>query len=313
MILKIMKKKLLFFCGILCLIICCVGASLAAYTSRSFVKGVASTPKQGLGLYSDYLSVASKSATEDTLTLRKIILNEKENDEPYSFAFYITNSLNGSNSSKNMVYKLYVSGLPEGSSVNVDGDNITVLATGESGYLSKMIAYTKAVHNYLISVPKNKLNEANSIVVKAIPDIDSDSSGNMLAARFQLSVAGVVAGFSYNGKFTDYTSDNHPYDFVAFNYEISVYNTTGDHEMLLSWNSDYLEIDPYFLDNVNVKIRDDKKSVNITMNEENSTYLVKFYRRIGRDKNDSTQQSWSNFDELVSLEKRQDEQKRGVE
>ena len=93
-----MKKKLwILGSGILLIFISILG-TWAAYTSSSFVKGVATTPKQGLGLSSDYLVVVAQSASDENLAVRKILFDEKSDgdDSPYTFTFYIQNSSDGS-------------------------------------------------------------------------------------------------------------------------------------------------------------------------------------------------------------------------
>ena len=55
-------KRIWLFTALIVLILLSVGGTLAAYVSRSYVKGVATTPKQGFSLSSDYLSAVSKNA-----------------------------------------------------------------------------------------------------------------------------------------------------------------------------------------------------------------------------------------------------------
>ena len=109
-----MKKRVWISAGCILLISILIIGTLAAYTSRSFVKGVATTPKQGLGLSSDYLVVVAQSATEDKYAVRKILLEEKGDgdDSPYTFTFYVQNSSEGSVNEKSMQYKLTATGLP---------------------------------------------------------------------------------------------------------------------------------------------------------------------------------------------------------
>ena len=92
-----MKKKLWILISCILLILISIAGTFAAYTSRSFVKGVATTPKQSLGLSSDYLVVVAQNATEDKYAVRKILLEKKgENDNtPYTITFYIQNSSDG--------------------------------------------------------------------------------------------------------------------------------------------------------------------------------------------------------------------------
>ena len=290
---------------ILVLILFLISGTKAAYTSRSFVKGVATTPKQGLGLTSDYLSVVSKSATLDKYAVRKILLEEKDDsdDSPYVITFYVQNSSDGTVNKNSMQYSLAAANLPTNAIIRREGQDITKDATGTGATAPLMPAYTKTTHTYQIIIPKAAVDKASEIIVKAIPDADSDSSGNMLAAKFQLSIAGVVAGFSYKGQFIDETMSNKPYNYAAFNYEVLVFNATEPHQMVLTWNTEYVEIDPLFVDRIHGSIitSGSLKSVEFPMNAENNSYLIKFYRLKGQAANEEWQSSWANLKNIIAF------------
>ena len=61
---KTSKKKIWMIMLFVILLFVSAGGVFAAYVSRSYVKGVATTPKQGFILSSDYLSPVSKSADQ---------------------------------------------------------------------------------------------------------------------------------------------------------------------------------------------------------------------------------------------------------
>ncbi|MDY4834214.1 MAG: hypothetical protein SO181_03575 [Frisingicoccus sp.] len=297
-----MKKKLWILGSCILLIFVSILGTWAAYTSRSFVKGVATTPKQGLGLSSDYLVVVAQSAIEDKYAVRKILLDEKSEDDatPYTFTFYIQNSSDGSVNEKSMQYTLTVAGLPANATIERDETDITVKATGQGATAPLMPAYTKTTHFYKVSIPKEEIKNVQEIVIKAIPDEDSDSSGNMLAAKFQPSVAGVVAGFSYSGVFIDATTSNKPSDFAAFNYEVMVFNATEPHQMVLTWNTRYVEIDPLFLDKIGVE-SGNSGTLEFQMDAEHNSYLIRFYRLDGKDTTSDWQSSWENLKNIITF------------
>lgn len=302
-----MKKKLWILVSCILLVFVSILGTWAAYTSRSFVKGVATTPKQGLGLSSDYLVVVAKSAQEDKYAVRKILLDEKSEDDttPYTFTFYIQNSSDGSVNEKSMRYTLNVEGIPEGGRIERSVEDITediTDAAKESGGAEAplMPAYTKTTHFYKVSIPKEKIKYVQEIIIKAIPDEDSDSSGNMIAAKFQPSVAGVVAGFSYKGVFIDETLDNKPSDFAAFNYEVMVFNATEPHQMILTWDKQYVEIDPLFLKKIG-KESGNSGSVEFPMDAERNSYLIRFYRLDGKDTTSEWQSSWENLKNIITF------------
>ena len=273
-------KRIWLFVALIVLILASVGGTLAAYVSRSYVKGVATTPKQGFSLSSDYLSAVSKNADQDKYPDKKILLTEKAetDDSPYTLTFSITNTADGSVSTKRMQYFLQMSGLPEGATVQYGDTGITDQVTADTGYQAPVMnAYTRVTHTYTITIPKDKMASASDIIVTATPDADSDTSGFILAGRLQPSIIGTVASFSYEGKFQETGNVN---DYAAFNYQISVSNASEGKTMKLTWNNSLVEIDPLFLESINNN-GGNSGSLELTMNDTNSSYLIQFYRLPG--------------------------------
>lgn len=301
-----MKKKFWIWGCCILLILILISGTFAAYTSRSFVKGVATTPKQGIGLSSDYLVVVAQSATVDKYAVRKILLEEKgaEDNSPYTFKFYVQNSADGAVNEKSMQYTLMVAGLSATATIERDGTDITEEASGQGATAPLMPAYTKTTHFYQISIPKDEIKNVSEIIIKAIPDSDSDGSGNMIAAKFQPSVAGVVAGFSYKGVFIDETMYNNPSDFAAFNYEILVFNATEPHQMVLKWNPSYVEIDPLFLNKIGVE-SGNSGIVEFPMDAEHNSYLIRFYRLDGQDTTSDWQSSWDSLKTIITFKEKE--------
>ena len=282
-------KRIWLFTALIVLILLSVGGTLAAYVSRSYVKGVATTPKQGFSLSSDYLSAVSKNAKPDTYPNKKILLTETSETDtsPYTLTFSITNTADGSVSTKRMQYFLKMTGLPDGATVQYGDTDITNGVTSEDGYQAPVMnAYTRVTHTYTITIPKDKMASAADIIVTATPDADSDTSGFILAGKLQPSIIGTVASFSYEGKFQE-TGD--VADYAAFNYQISVSNASEGKTMKLTWNNSLVEIDPLFLESIKnsgvkytlVDTEDGKCNLTLTMNDTNSSYLIQFYRLLG--------------------------------
>lgn len=273
-------KRIWLFAALIVLILASVGGTLAAYVSRSYVKGVATTPKQGFSLSSDYLSAVSKNADQDTYPDKKILLTEKAETDtsPYTLTFSITNTSDGSVSTKRMQYFLKMTGLPDGATVQYGDTGITDKVTADTGYPAPVMkAYTRVTHTYTITIPKDKMASAADIIVTATPDADSDTSGFILAGRLQPSIIGTVASFSYEGKFQETGNIE---DYAAFNYQISVSNASEGKTMKLTWNKDLVEIDPLFLEIIGNK-DGNSGELTLTMNDTNSSYLIQFYRLPG--------------------------------
>lgn len=246
----------------------------AAYVSKSYVKGVATTPKQGFILSSDYLSPVSKSTDQLSYPDKKILLTEKkESDEtPYTFTFSITNSAEGT--TKRIKYYLKMTGLPDGATVQYGGTDITDSVKSNDGYKAPVMpAYSRVTHTYSVSIPKETLGSAADITVTATPDADSDNSGYILAGKLQPSIVGTIASFSYHGEIVETGSVS---DYAAFNYQISVSNAGDSKDMVLTWNEDVIEIDPLFLNRIEIQ-NGKPGEITITMSDTNSNYLIQFY------------------------------------
>ena len=265
--------------------------TFAAYVSRSYVKGVAATARQEFVLSSDYLSVVAKKAEPNTYPVRRIMLTEKEDtdDSPYSFSFSITNTADGSVSTKRIQYTLKVSGLPEGTKLRLGETDITTDAGSADGYMAPVMnAYTTVTHTYLVTIPKDQMTSAADIIVTVTPDEDSDTSGFILAGKLQPSIIGTVAAFSYEGVLLETGNLS---DYAAFNYQISVSNAVEGQQMKLTWNKDAVEIDPLFIEKYKseglpIKVQNDPSGgLAITIRDSNYTELIQFYRMPGGSNN----------------------------
>ncbi|MGN0425371.1 MAG: hypothetical protein ACI4FY_08645 [Acetatifactor sp.] len=280
-------NRILLSMLLLSLILLSGWVTFAAYVSRSYVKGVAATARQEFTLSSDYLSVVSREADSETYPVRRIMLTEKEDTDSsaYSFSFSITNTADGSVSTKRIQYTLKVSRLPEGATLQYGGTDIKADAIGEDGYIAPVMhAYTTVTHTYIITIPKEQMTSAADIIVTATPDEDSDSSGFILAGRLQPSIIGTVATFSYEGILLE---TGNVADYAAFNYQISVSNAVEGQQMKLAWNKDSVEIDPLFIENYSseghpIMVQSNAPGeLTITILDSNYTDLIQFYRMPG--------------------------------
>lgn len=301
------KKKIWMIMLFVILLFVSLGGVFAAYVSRSYVKGVATTPKQGFILSSDYLVVTSKNSTQDQYSKKKILMDEKSqnDDTPYIFTFDVRNSQYNMIFGKSIIYTLHINGLPDGVSIYRDEVDITNDIKEGGAEAPRMWTFTKEIHKYKVVIPKELMSAGSEFTITAIPSDDSDSSGNMLALKVQLSVAGKIAGFSYKGYFLDKTMMNHPYDFAAFNYAVAVSNAAEDHTMVLTWDPNYVEIDPFFLNDNNLTpyYQDGKMKVEFTMGSSQDSYLIKFYRLKGQSnsQDDTWQHTWEGLENIIQF------------
>lgn len=276
------KHKIWIFTVLLILILVSTWGTLAAYVSRSYVKGVATTPKKDFTLSSDSLSVVPRNSAPATYPDKKIMLTEKEETDTsaYAFTFSIMNTVHGAVSTKRIQYYLKVSDLPDGAVVKYGEDDITSDVIHADGYKAPaMNTYTNITHVYTVIIPKDKMTSAADICVTATPDADSDNSGFILAGRLQPSIIGAVAAFAYDGSFLD---SGNIAEYAAFNYQISVSNAVEDHTMQLTWNKELIEIDPLFLEKI-PGASGNSGALTLTMNDTKNNYLIQFYRLTGEN------------------------------
>lgn len=165
-------------------------------------------------------------------------------------------------------------------------------------------ADTLTQHEYAIRLPKlgNDWN-SYSLVVKAVPVNNSATSGYMLCKKIVMTKA-VVHTMGWKGEFTD--SKSRPStEYYGFNYRIS----GGGHRTLrLSWNSDYLELNPEFMEQITGSLSKDGsiKTFTFEVGKNGSAndvvqdaYTLQFYRV---NESIPINEKWDDIESYVKLE-----------
>lgn len=259
-----------------CALLAGIGLTWSAYTGGAYLKGVEVTnATQSLfasdmlvGYYSD--PTAEGSTTQ--LDSRSVVVSTSDNT--CSFTFRIYNCLLDDQqvvNDKDVPYTLSVtaSGLADG-----EMWSIYPAASDET-----LVGNTATIKSYTVSFPKSALDRGNvSFTVKAAVNTTQSNIGTKLAclaAKIVPNAPSTVKAASVTGVLVDKTDSNTPADFDGINYRITV--TGLDTKVKLSWNKDYIELDPFFSTRYTHPSIDSKNGTATFTLEPGST-IVNFYR-----------------------------------
>lgn len=131
-------------------------------------------------------------------------------------------------------------------------------------------------NTYNITIPSEDLGKV-SIAVKAkrVPNGGTDNYGTdllYLAARVVPSLPSTVQTATVIGSFA-YNTGETPKDYAAYNYSIEL--TGAPSAVILTWNQNLLEIDPFFEKKYGVELDDGQ----VIFNMEPGITKVQFYRK----------------------------------
>lgn len=274
----------------------------AAYVSQGHQKAVVATAKKSTPFSSNYLRVMDYSESP-TLEPISPTLATGEND---TTTFDVTvNNFSLSNASQSADgYITYTV------TFTFDGDTNGCTVNDKSPKDGKVtftdtLKLGRNTDHYRFTIPDSAIGKLR-IHAKVVPDAASrDVVGNkILAATLVPQRTAGKIDFNCEGTFVDEESGKNPSDYSAFRYRVEI--TTGIADVMLSWNSEYVELDPVFIESLglnsgDVKQEGNKKSISFVMNyPDTSTYNMIFYRNKGRNDKEEWQSSWANF-ELAKL------------
>ena len=131
-------------------------------------------------------------------------------------------------------------------------------------------------NTYNITIPASDLGKV-SIAVKAkrVSNEDTNNYGTdllYLAARVGPSLPSTVQTATVTGSFA-YNTGETPEDYAAYNYTIKLEGAPC--AVVLSWNPDLLEIDPFFME----KYGAEPSGNQVMFNMEPGNTMVQFYRK----------------------------------
>ena len=267
----------------------------AAYVSQGYQKAVVATAKKSTPFSSNYLKVMDYSESP-TLEPISPTLATGEND---TTTFDVTvNNFSLSNASQSADgYITYTV------TFTFDGDTNGCTVNDKSPKDGKVtftdtLKLGRNTDHYRFTIPDSAIGKLK-IHAKVVPDAASrDVVGNkILAATLVPQRTAGKIDFNCDGTFVDEESEKTPSDYSAFRYRVEI--TTGIADVTLSWNSEYVELDPVFIESLGspeVTGEDKIKSISFVMDYSDvSTYNMIFYRNKGRDSKESWQSSWDSL------------------
>ena len=310
------KKWFFPFAAALCLCVIALGVQMtySAYVRRSYVKAVIATNEteklfgsnllygvknqpddpdsdKWLSVY-PYSTSAKDGETSITVPIRiyNYLAEDQERvnqlDVSYTISFKITG--NPTDISQYSVNHYAFSAVDTVYYLGGDG-----LKTDEKdAAVQTLPGRLPNTNTYNITIPSEDLGKV-SIAVKAkrVPNGGTDNYGTdllYLAARVVPSLPSTVQTADVSGEFAD-ENNGTPKDYAAYNYTIEV--TGAPTAVKLCWNSDLLEIDPFFEEKYGVK----PEGGQVIFNMEPGSTKVQFYR-----KGSVEDKSWNDLGVTVS-------------
>ncbi len=265
------------------------GISFSSNLLDCINKGITDCSKSFFSFQSDEDSV---KVLKKTITVCNFAQNDRnnynENNIHYTFYAGISdpdNVLNGNYNGFSVKYN-------SSDTVNFNENGKVIidelcLSTGSS-----------VTDNFIITAPKENL-ESISILIKAVPvTADYIYTNDYYLAKEYRFINSASNAILWSGDFTDKfalkntlanSSEADTKKYNGFNYEIS---GNGKGMVTLSWNTDFVEIDPDFVSSLNVQpVNDENSSIKkisfsvgeiITVNEDEyetiNIYQIQFYR-----------------------------------
>lgn len=318
---RFMKNKVLFSLTILFLVACIafgINMSYGAYIRRSYIKAVIAT-NETEKLFGSNLLYGVKNQPENAdldnwVSVYPYTVGDPDQAEievPIRIYNYLAEDQDRVNQ-LDVSYKISfkISGSPtvvDGklSGYYVNGHTITQKDTtyylcldGISTKSAQAAKFTLPgrlpnTNEYTVKIPGKDLGKV-SIVVKAAR-VSNDETSNIfgtdllyLAARIAPNLASTVQTATVTGNFL-YNEGEMPKDYAAYNYNISL--TGAPSAVVLEWNSELLEIDPFFENKYGVKPGDGS----VVFSMDPGITKVQFYR-----KGEMTESTWENLGVTVS-------------
>lgn len=276
---KHLSKKMILtlICLILEVLILITGGTLAIYMSQDHQRSVVRNRDNDTIRFSSdklyrvvggteaqkYYYPMGKDARTMTFSVcnydqaKSTLFNEKRIE--YDISFQVSNGTDGfqyeiSNGKKNQT-------IMNGNSVSFTGDSLT---GGKMSANSYTFTFSEGDFNkveLLVEVtPKDQILTQNRIL-----------NGILIPIEYA-----TTQGVTVKSEFTDSTRAK-PDQFDAYNFAVSISGGSGN--VLITWNSAQLDIDPFFQEGKHVTSEGNFSTITVPMNSEDvtGTYLIQFY------------------------------------
>lgn len=281
----------------------------AAYVSQGHQKAVVATAKKSVPFSSNYLKLMDNSDTPTLENVNPILAAQSEDISTFEVTVNNFSLTNASQSANNYI-TYTVTFTFEG---NTEGCTVDEKTPKKNGSLSftRTLKLGRNTDTYSFKIPNAAIGSLKIKAVVVPDDSSKNTVGNkMLAAVLVPQKSAGKVTFRCTGEFvdaaTDETDENKPQpsDYSAFRYRIEI--TTGVADITLSWKSDYVELDPVFIDSLKQNLSNSSitesnengyKSISFVMDySQMSTYNMVFYRTKGRNASEEWQKTWKNLE-----------------
>lgn len=313
------KNLITVITSIVVCVILAAGVTFAAYTSQGHMRGVArNRDGESIRFASNYLKNCTTSAEKQGDYTGKVILYDdaSKNESEILIDIYIYNYVAGNMKLVNendITYDMTIR-LSGGSKSDytvrledtllekkAEEQELTYGTPEEGVTLSGRVAHT---HHYTVTIAGEDLNKIR-ITAIAKPRKMTATNNQLLAAVIMPCTESTVQKFTCKGSFAD-EGVGSPKDYDAFNYEVVI--SSGRANVTISWKPDKVEIDPFFLQ----KLANREKDNTYKYNKEAGTlsfimdysagagdYMIPFYLTSEQKKLPTT---WTDMKEYISVE-----------
>lgn len=274
--------------AILASILLMIAGSFAAYTSLSSAKRVVSTVGAEQ-LFSSNVLTAYDSAG-DSLPLLRVISFGQEDSESNTFSFIIGNYAQGNKtnvSSKSISYTLKAWLLDSGDNIVTDTSILSTYKLNDTVFSADGITMNESLAGgtldedlYTVTIPCEHMSEYKILLTAKATNISAYSEIGRV-----ISTTTTVASSHWTGSFLQNETAQKAGELAAVNVRIQ---GTEQETMVIRWNTNYVEIDPWFLKDISKYITvspdsadsDGWKTLKIKVGEagQPNQYSFTFYR-----------------------------------
>lgn len=306
------KKRTGILVGCVAILLLAVGGSYAAYTREAYQRGVAGNrDTETVNFHSNYLQLCADGTQDSSYSVKSIVYGAAEDTLTFDISVY--NYVEGNReqmSQKDITYTMKIAfsdGGNKGYKVACDDGAAETVQNNVYEVTKTLPGRAPNENKFTISFPGSDLDQVQ-IIATATPTDTAVTNNQLLAARLIPCTGTSGSTFRATGDFID-KNEGDPSDYDAFNYEVAI--SSGEATATLTWDTDVVEIDSFFLKKIGktgdneIKAVLDTGKLTFTMNQSDGTgdYLIPFYIK---DKN-RIPASWLLMKNIISFDATQTE------
>lgn len=269
------RKRLTFylFCGA---ILVAISGTLAIYTSQVFQRSVVRNRDNEIIRFSSdklYCVTAGTEAQRYYYPMGK---------DQRTMTFQVCNYDQAKNTlfnDKTIEYeiKFQVDNGTAGFSYEVSNENMTQSVTTGNfvSFTDYLQGKRRSANSYSFTFSEEDYNNLQIIVTVTPTDLTTTQNRILNGILIPVEYA-TTQGITVKSEYTDSTRGT-PDQFDAYNLLVSV--SGGEGNVLITWNHEMLDIDPFFASGKSIVKNGDESTVTVQMNSEDETgaYLISFY------------------------------------